>query len=242
MLSRIRACILGVVLVPLALGLSPGGPRTDEPAQGPAVLSHSTSANWSGYASTSARPFSGVSAAWTEPSGACSAKRTYSSFWVGIDGDGSDTVEQTGTEVDCRGGAPVYYAWYEMYPALPVTFPNPVRPGDQLAGSVTDSGGTFTLNLRDVTRGWTETATQAAPFALKHSAEVIAEAPCCTTTGGVLPLTNFGTVHFTASMANATALGNLTPQKITMARGSLVKARPGALGSGENFSVTWHHG
>src|ERR1700721_1083408 len=64
-----------------------------------------TSTNWSGYAAAS---------------GTCSGSAKYSSFWVGLDGYNSSTVEQTGSEVDCSGSTPEYYSWYEMYPAYPV--------------------------------------------------------------------------------------------------------------------------
>ena len=85
------------------------------------------STNWSGYAATGS--FTSVSAHWTEPTGHCTSATRYSSFWVGLDGFNSTTVEQTGSEVDCSGGSPVYYSWYEMYPAFPVNFSNTVRPG-----------------------------------------------------------------------------------------------------------------
>lgn len=42
----------------------------------------------------------------------------YASFWVGIDGYSSGSVEQLGTHSDCVGkGRASYYAWWEMYPA-----------------------------------------------------------------------------------------------------------------------------
>ena len=50
------------------------------------------------------------------------------------------TVEQTGTDTDCRSGSPDYYGWYEMFPADPVYFTNPVAPGDCLSASVAVSG------------------------------------------------------------------------------------------------------
>ncbi len=57
-----------------------------------------TSANWSGYDATGG-PFTSVTATWTQPriryAGVTS---TDVAFWVGLDGDGSDTVEQIGTE------------------------------------------------------------------------------------------------------------------------------------------------
>lgn len=68
------------------------------------------------------------------------------------------------------------------------------------------------------------------------SAEVIAEAP--SGSGGVLPLSNFGTVSFSNATANGTpfgSLGGLDP--INMASGSTTKATTSTI-SGGNFSVT----
>src|SRR4051794_32080572 len=64
-------------------------------------ITNSTSSNWSGYAVTGGT-YTSVSASWTEPSVSCSGT-AYSSFWVGLDGDTSSTVEQTGTDADCSG-------------------------------------------------------------------------------------------------------------------------------------------
>src|SRR6185437_2478478 len=76
---------------------------------------NSTSGNWSGYATTGTT-YSDVKGTWVEPSANCSSGQTgYSSFWVGIDGDTTNTVEQLGTDTDCSGSTPVYYGWWEMY-------------------------------------------------------------------------------------------------------------------------------
>jgi hypothetical protein len=73
-------------------------------------VSHSTSTNWSGYAVTGGR-YTSVSASWTQPAVNCSVTPTgWSSFWVGLDGDTSNTVEQTGTEADCSSGPALYSA------------------------------------------------------------------------------------------------------------------------------------
>src|SRR5437763_339787 len=116
------------------------------------------SSNWSGYAAHGGT-YKNVSANWVEPKGHCSGSRhKYSSFWVGLDGYNSNSVEQTGSEVDCKGGTAKYYSWYEMFPKFPVKFSNTVRPGDHFHGSVTyNGGGRFTLKLSDTTRGWAHT-------------------------------------------------------------------------------------
>ena len=202
-------------------------------------LHHSTSTNWSGYAATGSR-FTTVSASWTQPSVTCGSQTTYSSFWTGIDGDGSNTVEQTGTEADCSGGSPTYFAWYEMFPKFPVNFSDPVSPGDQFNASVTYNGsGRFTLVIADSTRGWSHTINAKLRNPALASAEVIAEAP--SSSGGVLPLADFGTVDFGNSSANGASLASFGPDPITMASGSTVKATPSNISSNGGFSVTWQH-
>jgi hypothetical protein len=201
-------------------------------------ISHSTSANWAGYAATG-RTFKTVSATWKQPAGSCTSQTTYSSFWVGLDGDGSTTVEQTGTELDCVHGAPVYSAWYEMYPKAPVRLSLRIRAGDTIHASVTTDGrGSFTLTLKNVTTGRTSTNLAKLRHARLASAEVIVEAPY---SGGVLPLTNFGTVGFSAARANGAAIGSFAPDRIKMVSGGVVKAVTSALSNGTSFSVTWKH-
>ncbi|WP_042419125.1 G1 family glutamic endopeptidase [Streptacidiphilus anmyonensis] len=202
-------------------------------------LRNSSSSNWSGFAATGGG-FTSISASWVQPTGKCTSATSYSSFWVGIDGDGSNSVEQTGSEVDCSGGSPQYYSWYEMYPAYPVNFSNTVRPGDHFTGSVTFNGsGKFTMKLSDTTQGWSRSVSKTYSPAQRYSVEVIAEAPSSST--GVLPLTNFGTVNFTNSLANGQPLGNYSPDQINMVSGSTTKATTSSLSGGENFSVTWKH-
>jgi hypothetical protein len=202
-------------------------------------ISHSTSTNWSGYAVTGGT-YRTVTSSWVQPAVKCSGN-AWSSFWVGIDGDTSGTVEQTGTEADCNGSTPVYSAWYEMYPKYPVNYRDPVVPGDHFTATVsTDGRGNFTLTLSDTTRGWTESVSKKLRSAKLASAEVIAEAP--SSSGGVLPLANFGTASFTGSTVNGSTLTSSTPgiDPITMQSGSTVKAQPSGISNGA-FSVTWRH-
>ncbi|MGC0318892.1 G1 family glutamic endopeptidase [Kitasatospora acidiphila] len=201
---------------------------------------NATSANWAGYAATGHR-FTSVHADWVQPAANCDTTDTWSSFWAGLDGDGSSTVEQTGTMADCSGGSPRYAAWYEMYPAYPVDFSDPVAPGDHLSASVTaGAGGQFTLVLSDQTRNWSHTVRKTLRGARLASAEVIAEAPSSGT--GVLPLTDFGTVQFGSATANGQAIGTFSPAQIAMAaQGGATKAATSPLSSGSDFSVAWQH-
>jgi Peptidase A4 family len=192
-----------------------------------------SSSNWAGYAATGAT-FTSVSANWTQPAGHCTGGNQYAAFWVGLDGYSSSTVEQTGSEVDCAGRTPQYYAWYEVYPGASVTFTNPVSPGDQFSGSVTYASGTFKLVLKDITKNWTQTASANLAGAALSSAEAIAEAPCCTARGGTLPLTNFGTVSFSSAIANGKSMATFNPVEITMPNTSV-----SAMNSAGNFTVSY---
>jgi Peptidase A4 family len=199
-----------------------------------------TSTNWSGYASNGATGhYTSVSGSWTEPTGICNSKKAqYSSFWVGLDGYSSGSVEQTGTDVDCSHSTPHYYGWYEMYPAFPVNFSNPVHPGDHFNASVTFSGtSTFTLVLSDTTQGWNQTETINQSGLSRSSAECIVEAP---SSGTVLPLADFGTLNFTGCVSNGSAIGNQSPIQIIMVdNAGNQKDSISALSSGENFTATW---
>jgi hypothetical protein len=198
------------------------------------------SLNWSGYAAH-AKSYKKISASWVEPTAHCTASRTFSSFWVGLDGFNSNTVEQTGSEVDCVNGHGKYFGWFEMFPALPVNFSNPVHPGDHFTGSVTFTGsGHYTLVLKDTTQGWSHTVHKTRTGARHSSAEVIAEAP--SSASGVLPLTNFGTAHFSNAKVNGAAMGSANPTKIIMVNGSgRAKDSVSALAGGTAFSVKWLH-
>ena len=207
------------------------------------VLGHTTatSTNWSGYAVTGANgAYSSVSASWTEPTATCTSRSDlYASFWVGLDGYSSDSVEQTGTDSDCVGRSGSYYGWYEMYPANPVNFSNTVEPGDSMSASVTFSGTkTYTLVLKDNTRGWTQTITKNQSGLDRSSAEVITEAP--SSESGVLPLADFKTISYSTSSANGSSLGGQSPIAITMINNSgQDKDSTSSIGSGGAFSNTW---
>jgi len=242
-----------VLLVALAVTLSLAAPAAARSGSGllrhaPAnakriALAAEYSTNWAGWDNTGST-YTTVSASWVQPAAASCPKRgsTYSSFWIGLDGDGSNSVEQTGSEVDCSHGSPVYYSWYEFYPAYPVNFSNTVRPGDHFSASVTSNGGgKYTLVLSDTTQGWSHTITSSASGATNASAEAIAEAP--SSRSGVLPLTNFGSMSFTNVTVNGAALGTVpTPNQLTMVTsGGTTKASTSALSGNNAFTVTWHH-
>lgn len=154
-----------------------------------------SSSNWSGYAETG--HYSSVSASWTVPSVTAGAggrggflgrsrSAWYSAVWTGIDGFNDSNLIQTGTEQDYYNGSAHYNAWWEILPAAETPISNPVSPGDSISANivqtstkVTGKSGTeydWVITLKDLTKGWTFTTTQAYAGA-GTSAEWIVEAP-----------------------------------------------------------------
>jgi len=205
------------------------------------------STNWSGYADTGSN-FSTVTGAWTEPGASCSrGSTTYAAFWVGIDGYSSDTVEQDGTLIECYRGTAYQYSWWEMYPTNDIqVVGESLAAGDSISASVVRNGDSYTLSVTDSTHSANSfTTTQTCSGCDNSSAEWIAEAPCCTNSGGILPLADFGS--WTESGATVTegsssgVISSFTDDEITMVDNSgRVKALPGSLNSaGSGFSDTW---
>ncbi len=226
-------------------GFTPGGPIHlvgSSPAVHGGLSNEAESTNWSGYAGTTGT-YTSVSASWVQPAGTCSSGDQYAAFWVGIDGYSSETVEQTGSEVDCVGRTAEYYAWYEMYPGPSENYNNTVKAGDHFSATVTWlSGKEFSLYIDDSTEGWSHTTDASLTSTpARSSAEVIVEAPCCTNSGGILPLTDFGTMSFTGSEANGSAIGNAggLTEIIMVDNEGRDKDTISSLTSGENFSATW---
>jgi Peptidase A4 family len=246
MRSSLVCCVVmaTAIVVGLASAAAPalaGGAAAERYAEPNHRIDHSTSTNWSGYAVSGFGPYKSVSSSWRQPAVNCSKTPTaWSAFWVGLDGDTTSTVEQTGTEADCSKGTAIYYAWYEMYPKYPVNYANAVFAGDRFSASVTYSeGGYFQLTLSDLTRGWSHTATQRLKSAKLGSAEAIVEAP--SGKGGILPLADFGTAEFGPVSVNGSLLTSSTPglDPITKVSGSTKSAVPSAI-SGEGFTDTWY--
>jgi hypothetical protein len=214
----------------------------------------STSTNWSGYAVLGSS-FTSAKASWTVPTATCSSGDQYAAFWVGIDGYSSTTVEQTGTDSDCVGRNPSYYAWYEFYPHPSFEIGSlSIKPGDQMSASVTYSGSEFTITIEDVTTGKSYTKSSTVSGAKRSSAEWIAEAPCCTAGGGILPLADFGTVLFgedstgvggtnyatdSATSGPISAFSSIEEITMDSSKGAKEAVPTGLSGDGTSFSVTW---
>jgi hypothetical protein len=211
-----------------------------------------TSLQWSGYAVTGpVGSVSDVKGSWRIPAivGACPTRNQYSSFWVGIDGITSETVEQIGTDSDCQKGSPVYYAWYEFYPFRTYGLFD-VNPGDVISAEVNYSNSTFTVSIVDVSSGQSFSTSGRGRSAQRSSAEWIAEAP---SHRGILPLADFGTAYFgfdntginstcyatVSGVTGSIASFGSSVQQITMVSSSaMTRAEPSSLSSdGTSFSI-----
>jgi len=197
------------------------------------------SLNWAGYGVSGAGgSFTTVQASFVVPSlASCGPDEdSSSSFWAGIDGLASATVEQDGVDASCSNGAAQYFAWYEIYPQMPVVFPQvTVASGDSMVASVASLGNSsYWLRLVDSTNGTSGAVVVSLPGATNSSAECIAEDPGTTP----VPYTDYGTVSFTSCLVNGTAVGEHSPVAITnvSTSGSSV-ATPSPLQGDVAFSV-----
>jgi hypothetical protein len=213
------------------------------------------STNWSGYAVTGTK-FTKALGSWIVPKVSCSTTpNSYSSYWVGIDGFTSNTVEQLGTDSDCAGTTPTYYAWYEFFPNPSHLLPGlTVSPGDKMSATVLYSGSQFTLRMTNHTTGKAVKIVKTMT-SQRTSAEWIAEAP--SNGVSILPLADFirvslGDDYTGVNDTNWAIDGAVTGpisdfgvnvQKITMVtNGGANKAVPTALTTdGSSFKVTWKH-
>lgn len=184
--------------------------------------------NWGGYAA-SGSGFTSISGSWTMPSVTCESSDDLFAPWIGIDGYGNSTVEQTGVQVDCSSGRPVYSAWYEMYPAGDVGYGGTVQAGDSISASVVNTGGdNYALTLTDNTRGWTANTSQSLN-AQDASAEAVIESP-----PSAYP--DFGSVTFSNLTVNGQSFDAYDP-----AGDCSGGYCPGALSNG-SFSMTYTGG
>ena len=198
-----------------------------------------TSPDWAGYAATGAAgTFTSVASNWIVPPVACGGSSSSSSA-VGLDGDGTSTIEQIGTESDCDGDFGVNSGWYQMAPNAPVFFNNPVKPGDAMTASVTALGaGGFMLTLFDMTQNWTQVVQQTSAAATLGSAEIVAQDPV--QNGQAQPLSNFGIVDFLGAAVNNAAIAAPINEDTLVSGAGVTLAEPSNITGGTgNFAVGW---
>ncbi|WP_194895832.1 G1 family glutamic endopeptidase [Catenulispora pinisilvae] len=258
------AAVAVVAVGTLAVGAAAGSANAAAPAAHPAawaagpVVANSNSAavpshsglrpfvesstqNWSGYvADTNGGTYTSVESSWVEPAVDCSKGDGWVLLWVGLDGSGSPTVEQTGTGALCSAGQASYATWWETF-SNPIQFyKDPIKVGDKFDAKVTFKGNAeYELTLTNLTEGWIEDhLEQAASGATNASAEVVAETPR-TIFGQLTPLPDFGTATFTGSQVNGQPIGAANPVAVALARNGDTLATAGPLNNGTDFTETW---
>jgi Peptidase A4 family len=210
------------------------------------------SENWAGYVVTSndGSDFSAASGQWTVPSVTCTANSqpTYSAYWVGLGGgssDGSEALEQIGTQADCSAsGKTTFYAWYELVPSAPVKLSLSIHEGDSIWARTAVSADKVSLYIRDRTtnRTWTRTLTMSSATPDTSTAEWVAEAPseCASSTMSdctTLPLANFGTVKFTDAYTTSSGhTGSIGDSRWTAEELALEPASSDVFGGGPGGS------
>jgi hypothetical protein len=215
-------------------------PTASPTATTAAGVTQATSPTWAGYAATGAAgTFTSVAANWLVPPVACTVAASRSSYAVGLDGDGTGTTEQIGTEGDCAADFGAYSGWFQIAPNAPVFFKNPVKPGDAMTASVTAlGGGSFMLTLFDMTQNWTQVTQQTSAAATLGSAEIVAQDP--PQNGQAQPLSNFGIVDFLGAAINNAAITAPINEVTMVSASDNTLAVPSTITGGVgNFAVGW---
>jgi hypothetical protein len=122
------------------------------PASTASAFSAKSATSWSGYILTGTT-FTAIHAAWKQPVVTCPTDDARASFWIGIDGWGTGSVEQVGTWGVCNGaGKPVTYrAWWEIVGGGGGAQPFAISPGDSIEASVVFANDIYALAVKDLT-------------------------------------------------------------------------------------------
>ncbi len=207
---------------------------------------------FSGYGNErSAAP--AVSFSFRNGGGGGSSSTSYAAFWAGLDGFNSKTVEQAGVLMTSSNGKATYSAWVEFYPSAPVYASWNPSPGNTMVVYVNYTGSnSFSATVKDLSTGQSFSSTADVAGAARSSAEWIAEAP--SSSSGILPLADFGTVQFGQDYTNVAGSNYASNSTFTGAIGEFphiyqinmvtnfggLKASTSALSSdGTSFTVTW---
>jgi hypothetical protein len=184
-----------------------------------------TSSNWSGLEahSKTTHQYSAVSALWDVPaiiSASSDGAEDFSSFWIGLDGDGTKDLVQAGTEQDAQEFLGIvftnYYAWSELLPNQPTeNFVSDVNVGDEMtvevwigtgSGAPNANGNRGSFRITDVTQNeeWRFDTMLNGTKYNGTEAEWIMERP---TVGGSLPEL---AAYLIANMVDASVLNAKT--------------------------------
>ena len=199
------------------------------------------STNWSGHLATDGN-FTVVSGSWAVPTVTGNTGiESVDGTWIGIGGVTSNDLIQVGTlDQVAADGTVSSNIFYEILPAEAMVVDMPIKSGDVMSASVTETSlNQWLIVINDITNG--NTFSKSLSYNSSHSsAEWIEEDPSYLS-GSLMPFANFGTVTFSGCKATVDSylygIADIGASPITMvARGSPI-AVPSAI-SGSGFSVT----
>ena len=227
--SLLAVCLMGFGATVLVTGLAVSLPERLDPS------------SWAGYVSD-ARPARSVTASWVQPT-VTSKAIGYSAvaFWVGLQGEGSDAVEQIGVTGECMdGGEADYQPWYENYPKPAVRIGQDrllIGAGDRLTATVTTlRHDRYRLLLIDHTTSRHFVTIQKVAGVGDTDAAIQIEAPH----GKGQTLAAFTPVRFTACEVDGRPIGDLLPWATDIVIGGVARTDASALNdAGDGFSVTY---
>lgn len=210
---------------------------------------------YAGYAATDfdhPPAYQKVTGRWVVPAAHCApGENSDASIWVGMSSDASDQslLAQLGTATDCQDGSPLYYLWWEMFPAPSVPLDLPLQAGDTATATVTFQHGTFQLGI-DVPKENVHFSTRQAGKVTDTSiAECIVEPATViddptTNKGHVEQLTQFGQISIRCQLDENKPVAD-GPQDVLyqmQTNAGVAKAVTSALDpTGTTFTVQWRH-
>jgi hypothetical protein len=210
-----------------------------------------SSLSWAGYvvyaiSGSRQTQVNSISASWVVPQINTSAADGVSSVWVGIGGQGQESLIQVGTEQDKLNGQEYCSAWYEMLPSLSVNMGINVYPGDSMAASLTiidASAGEWSIQMRDLTDG--QVFNQNFFYnSTRVSGQWIVERPT-NENGQIGNLVNFGAITLTScslGMDNTVgAISRFPYSKIQMTNsiGVVFTSISALEAAGSSFTITY---
>ena len=235
---------VGTLILPLTVAIAgPTVASSASPAIGaPAVHalgSKTEFLNWSGYGETTGT-YTEVLGVWTVPTVAATANPTYSSSWIGIDGENNSNLIQTGTEEDYYGGAAHYDAWWEILPAPETRIATmTVSPGDLMSAAISKISATkWSIAIVDNTTKKTFSTTKKYTGA-GTSVEWIEEATQIN--GKIATLAKYGKITFSDLEANNANPDLTTSDQIFMVNksGKIISSPSAPSTAGDAFSVAY---
>ncbi len=146
----------------------------------------------------------------------------------------------------CFSGRPVLAAGVQFGDKVTFDSHKPV-PGDLMKATVTTSSTTTAATIADLTPGHTFTLTKSTAGAPGLTAEIGLDAVLQPGGASDYPVTDFGSVHFSAARVKGKPLGSTPGRGYNWVSGNLLRVQTGPLTGGGSaaahnaFTSTWKH-